>query len=57
MIIIKTIILYFIQVTHTDDFPSTGTRLVYHKCGSERLTKKLSQRFQILIFQVNIISK
>ena len=28
MIIIKTIILYFIQITHTDDFPSTGTRLV-----------------------------
>ena len=23
MIIIKTIILYFIQMTHTDDFPST----------------------------------
>ena len=29
MIIIETIILYFIQITHTDDFPSTGTRLVY----------------------------
>ena len=28
MIIIKTIILYFIQITHTDDFLSTGTRLV-----------------------------
>ena len=28
MIIIKTIIQYFIQITHTDDFPSTGTRLV-----------------------------
>ena len=24
----KIIILYFIQITHTDDFPSTGTRLV-----------------------------
>ena len=24
MIIIKTIILYFIQIRHTDDFPSTG---------------------------------
>ena len=24
----KTIILYFIQITHTDDFPSTGSRLV-----------------------------
>ena len=29
MIIIKIIILYFIQIRHTDDFPSTGTRLVY----------------------------
>ncbi len=29
MIIIKIIILYFIQITHTDDFPSMGTRLVY----------------------------
>ena len=28
MIIIKTIILYFIQIRHTDDFPSTGTRIV-----------------------------
>ena len=28
MIIIKIIILYFIQIRHTDDFPSTGTRLV-----------------------------
>ena len=27
MIIIKTIILYYIQITHTDDFTSTGTRL------------------------------
>ena len=28
MIIIKIIILYFIQIIHIDDFPSTGTRLV-----------------------------
>ena len=28
MIIIKNIILYFVQIRHTDDFPSTGTRLV-----------------------------
>ena len=26
--IIKIIILYFIQIRHTDDFPSTGIRLV-----------------------------
>ena len=29
MIIIKIIILYFIQIRHTDDFPSTDSRLVY----------------------------
>ena len=29
MIIIKMIILYSIQITHTDDFSSTGTRLVW----------------------------
>ena len=28
MVIIKIVILYFIQIRHTDDFPSTGTRLV-----------------------------
>ena len=28
MIIAKIIILYFIHIRHTDDFPSTGTRLV-----------------------------
>ena len=27
MIIIKIIYLYFIEIAHTDDFPSTGTRL------------------------------
>ena len=31
MIIFKTIILYFIQIRQTDDFPSTGTRLVIIK--------------------------
>ena len=28
MIIIKIMILYFIQIRHTDDFPPTGTLLV-----------------------------
>ena len=28
MIIIKISIIYFIQIRHTDDFPSTGARLV-----------------------------
>ena len=29
MIIINIIILHFIQIRHTDDFPSKGTGLVY----------------------------
>ena len=37
MIIIKTIILYFIQITHTDDFHSTGTRLVCVSCRHGRV--------------------
>ena len=28
MIIIKILFLYFIEIAHTNDFPSTGTRLV-----------------------------
>ena len=28
MIISKIIFLYFIEIAHTDDFPSTGSRLV-----------------------------
>ena len=30
MIIIKIIILYFIQIRHTDNFPLTGTRQVIY---------------------------
>ena len=30
MIIIKIIILYFIQIRHTDAFPPTGTLLVFY---------------------------
>ena len=38
MIIIKIIILYFIQIRHTDDFPSTGTRLVLVIVGNKLLS-------------------
>ena len=34
MIMIKIIILYFIQIRHTDDFPPTGTLLVYSNSPS-----------------------
>ena len=33
MIITKIIIVYLIQIRHTDDFPSTGTRLVTIMAG------------------------
>ena len=45
MIIIKTIILYFIQITHNDDFPSTGTQLVpltLYKIGRRRPVTSVS---------------
>ena len=34
MIIIKIIILYFIQIRHTDNFPSTGSRLVQNNMSN-----------------------
>ena len=37
MIIIKIIILYFIQIRHSDDFPSTGTRLVMYNSTTVRM--------------------
>ena len=35
IMIIKIIFLYFIEIAHTDDFPSTGTRLVHNKSCSQ----------------------
>ena len=37
IIIIQMIIRYFIQITHTDDFLSKGTRLVTITCRKYRL--------------------
>ena len=45
MIIIKIIILYFLEITHTDDFPSTGTRLVYIN-----ICKKFLWPYKICLF-------
>ena len=44
MIIIKIIILYFIQIRHTDDLPSTGTRLVEYN-----MSFQISNIHQIII--------
>ena len=44
MIIIKIIILYFIQIRHTDDFPPTGTpasRPNVQKCATSRVKTKI----------------
>ena len=38
MIIIKIIILYFIQIRHTDDFPPTGTPASCNNCFNEMCT-------------------
>ena len=46
MIIIKNIILYFIQIRHTDDFPSTGTRLVIYKMDS-----KIGFEFNLIVVE------
>ena len=40
MIIIKIIILYFIQITHTDDFPPTGT----HPASYDNLLRTIEGR-------------
>ena len=37
MIIIKIIIIYFIQIRHTDDFPPTGTPASDNNIGNELL--------------------
>ena len=51
MIIIKIIILYFIQIRHTDDFPSTGTRLALAKFRIDHDPSPyyLCQRQQVLV--------
>ena len=59
MIIIKNMILYFIQIRHPDDFSSTGTRLVsirlvlqnwVPKCDMELKKINNSQFSQIFFF-------
>ena len=45
MIIIKIIILYFIQIIHTDDFLSTGlpasTNKVFRHCSDDKVCEDL----------------
>ena len=40
-IIIKIIILYFIQIRHTDDFSYTGTRLVLSNIRNRRFPRSM----------------
>ena len=47
MIIIKIIIPYLIQIRHTDDFPSTGTRLV--------LIKQVYTRIAYILYILNTL--
>ena len=42
MIIINIVILYFIEIRHTDDFPSTGAQLVVIKmCKIATVIKRI----------------
>ena len=41
MIIIKIMFLYFIEIAHTDDFPSTSTRLVLIRNADPRPNQAL----------------
>ena len=56
MIIIKIAILYFIQITHTDYFPSTGTRLVpivvCRPTVCESISAELKLTFLLLLCKV-----
>ena len=53
MIIIKIVILYFIQIRHTDDFPSTRTRLVYISCYSNHSMIFLHRSFCFTVCGTN----
>ena len=44
MIIIRIIILYFIHIRHTDDFSSTGTRLVINNRHYSKFIKTMEMR-------------
>ena len=50
MIIIKIMILHFIQITHTDDFPSTGIRLVHNVVSNNLLTIHISRYMRMIYF-------
>ena len=51
MIIIKIIILYFIQIRHTDDFPSAGitASTIYKYFRVVLLELKLSEFFELMV--------
>ena len=50
------IILYFIQITHTDDFPSTGTRLVHnYKQEMQRNLMRIRAAETVVIVRYNSI--
>ena len=55
MIIIKINILYFIQIRHTDDFPSTGTPASKNKTRECRLVASVCQCDKTLTITVNCI--
>ena len=51
MIILKIIMLYFIEIAHTDDFPSTGIRLVFSNRHREQHPgDSRQQHFHVVTF-------
>ena len=55
MIMIKIIILYFIQIRHTDDFPSTGIPASMYKVCTNSASAELQARLQQLDQQLGQI--
>ena len=50
--IIKNIILYFIQIRHTDDFPSTGLYKSTSTLNNNNKTTSCDKNFNIVAIQV-----
>ena len=57
MIIIKLSILYFIQIRHTDHFPSTGTRLVQIMIRGPHLLHQFDVAVSRLLAKVQPVNK
>ena len=53
IMIIKIIFLYFIEIAHTDDFPSTDTRLEHIICSPPSWLNPMSRHHHIVVSQTS----